>query len=175
MFVFMHTKMTPIDVTTVLLNVLQLAMTPFTHSFPHFNGYAVEVWTMVSNFLPYFIMDVITQCWDWNQTTSVKGAPAVVAAISVCDAELGHLSYTNPSVDWTGIFSTSSMLSVAQIIGKNVTKFDGSSPFWDIMGVPRHIMKQSVCQYRPGQWVTYVNHAKCSPIGQYFVDTHMEK
>ena len=31
-----------------------------THPFPNFNGAAVEVWEWLSNFIPHFIMDVIT-------------------------------------------------------------------------------------------------------------------
>ena len=119
-FFFMHIKIWHYS-KTMLLNDRQLAITHFTQPFPNFNGYTFEVWKLLSNFIPYFIMEVtIYSCWDLSQTTSVKGAPAVVAAISVCDAELWHLSYTNPSVDWTGIFSTASKLSVAQIICKNV-------------------------------------------------------
>ena len=31
-----------------------------TYLFTNFNGYAVEVWEWVSNFIPHFVMDVIT-------------------------------------------------------------------------------------------------------------------
>ena len=31
-----------------------------TYPFPNFNGGTVEVWEWVSNFIPHFIMDVIT-------------------------------------------------------------------------------------------------------------------
>ena len=35
------------------------------YPFPNFNGAAVEVWEWISNFIPHFIMDVITYpCWD---------------------------------------------------------------------------------------------------------------
>ena len=38
-----------------------------TYSFQNFNGCTVEVWEWLSNFIPYFIMDVITYpCWDWS-------------------------------------------------------------------------------------------------------------
>ena len=36
-----------------------------TYPFANFNGCIVEVWERTSNFIPYFIMDVITySCWD---------------------------------------------------------------------------------------------------------------
>ena len=42
----------------------------------NFNGITVEVWEWISNFIPYFMMDVITYpCWDLSKTMSVKGAP----------------------------------------------------------------------------------------------------
>ena len=42
----------------------------------HFNGITVEVWEWISNFIPYFMMDVITYpCWDLSKTMSVKGTP----------------------------------------------------------------------------------------------------
>ena len=31
-----------------------------TYPFPNFNGCTVEVWELISNFIPHFIMDVIT-------------------------------------------------------------------------------------------------------------------
>ena len=31
-----------------------------TYPFPNFNGFTVEVWEWVSNFIQHFIMDVIT-------------------------------------------------------------------------------------------------------------------
>ena len=37
-----------------------------TYPFPNFNGCTVEVWEWKSNFIPHFIMDVITYpCWDY--------------------------------------------------------------------------------------------------------------
>ena len=36
-----------------------------TYPSPNFNGAAVEVWELISNFIPHFMMDVITYpCWD---------------------------------------------------------------------------------------------------------------
>ena len=36
-----------------------------TYPFPNFNGFPIEVWEWMSNFIPQFIMDVITYpCWD---------------------------------------------------------------------------------------------------------------
>ena len=34
--------------------------------FPNFNSCIVKVWKWINNFIPYFIMDVITYpCWGW--------------------------------------------------------------------------------------------------------------
>ena len=36
-----------------------------TYLFQNFNGFTVQVWEMISYFIPYFTMDVITYpCWD---------------------------------------------------------------------------------------------------------------
>ena len=36
-----------------------------TFPFPNFNGCTIEVWEWISNFIPHFIMDVITDpCWN---------------------------------------------------------------------------------------------------------------
>ena len=38
-----------------------------TYPFPNFNGCTVEVWEWKTNFIPHFIMDLITYpCWDWH-------------------------------------------------------------------------------------------------------------
>ena len=35
--------------------------------FPNFNGGASEVWDEINNFIPHFMMDVITYpCWDYS-------------------------------------------------------------------------------------------------------------
>ena len=40
-----------------------------TYPFPSVNGRCVEYWEWISNFIPHFIMDVITYpCWDSNQS-----------------------------------------------------------------------------------------------------------
>ena len=44
--------------------------------FPNFNSCSIEVWEWISNFIPHFIMNVITyQCWDYSYTMFVKGGP----------------------------------------------------------------------------------------------------
>ena len=40
----------------------------FTYPFPNFNGCTVEVWEWISNFIPHYIMDVITKP-RWHSTT----------------------------------------------------------------------------------------------------------
>ena len=45
-------------------------------SFPNVNGVTVEVWKWISNFIPYFIMDVITYpCLNQSWSMLVKGTP----------------------------------------------------------------------------------------------------
>ena len=49
-----------------------------TYPFPNFNGATLEVWEWVSNFIPHFIMGLITYpCWDLSWSMLVKGAPGV--------------------------------------------------------------------------------------------------
>ena len=49
-----------------------------TYPFLNFNGCTVEVKEWISNFIPYFIMDVLTDpCWDESKTMLVKGVPGV--------------------------------------------------------------------------------------------------
>ena len=46
-----------------------------TYPLPNFNGFTVEVWEWICNFIPYFTGYVITYpCWDWSSSMSVKGA-----------------------------------------------------------------------------------------------------
>ena len=52
-----------------------------TYPFPNFKSATVEVWELISNFIPQFIKDVITNpCWDQNQTVLVKGVTGGVVA-----------------------------------------------------------------------------------------------
>ena len=47
-----------------------------TYPFPNFNGCAVEVWELISNFVSHFIMDAITySCWYSSWTMLVNGDP----------------------------------------------------------------------------------------------------
>ena len=49
-----------------------------TYPLSNFNGAAVEVWGCISNFIPHFIIHVITYpCWDQSYSMLVKGAPRV--------------------------------------------------------------------------------------------------
>ena len=34
------------------------------YPFPNFNGYTVEIWDWLSNFIPHFIIDVINILYD---------------------------------------------------------------------------------------------------------------
>ena len=55
-----------------------------TYPFLNFNGCTVEVLEWISNFTPYFILDVITySCWNLSQTVLVKGIPAFDTQISI--------------------------------------------------------------------------------------------
>ena len=45
-----------------------------TYLFPNFNGATVEVWELINNFIPHFMMGVITYpCWDLCSSMLVKG------------------------------------------------------------------------------------------------------
>ena len=46
-----------------------------TYPIPNVNGYTVEVWEWIHNFIPHFIMDVITYpCCDQSLTILIRGA-----------------------------------------------------------------------------------------------------
>ena len=45
-----------------------------TYQFPTFSGCTVEAWKWISNFIPHFMMDVITNtCCDYSQSLLVRG------------------------------------------------------------------------------------------------------
>ena len=53
-----------------------------TYPFPNFNGCTVEAWEWISNFIPHFIVDVITYpCWDesWSMLVYIKELQAFAA------------------------------------------------------------------------------------------------
>ena len=51
------------------------AWAQITYSFPNFNGFTVEVWKWISNFIAYFTgHEIISPCWYWRWTMWVKGA-----------------------------------------------------------------------------------------------------
>ena len=54
-----------------------------TYSFPNFHGAIVEIWEWISDFVPHFIVNVVTYPW-WNYSESVlvKGAIRTVGAKS---------------------------------------------------------------------------------------------
>ena len=43
-----------------------------TYPFPNFNGATIEVWEWISNFIPHFIMDVITHLIWWKLNCITK-------------------------------------------------------------------------------------------------------
>ena len=46
-------------------SIIKCGMKFHEYPFPNFNGYIVEVWGWISNFVPYFTEHVITHpCWD---------------------------------------------------------------------------------------------------------------
>ena len=48
-----------------------------TYPFPNFNGCTIELWEWISNFIPHFVMGMITYpCWDLSSTIWLKGDPA---------------------------------------------------------------------------------------------------
>ena len=53
--------------TCISNHMLSRVWCEITYPFLNFNGNAVEVWERIYNFIPHFIMDVITYtCWDWS-------------------------------------------------------------------------------------------------------------
>ena len=49
-----------------------------TYLFPNFNGCIGEIWEWISNFIPHFVIDVITHpCLAQSQSMSVKGDPGL--------------------------------------------------------------------------------------------------
>ena len=50
-----------------------------TYPVPNFNGCTVEVWEWIRNFIPHFVMDVITHpCRDLNGHVSKKGSQVTI-------------------------------------------------------------------------------------------------
>ena len=49
-----------------------------THPFPNLNGYIVEVWKWISNYIPHFILDVITYPWMYLMGRYPNGALRVI-------------------------------------------------------------------------------------------------
>ena len=46
-----------------------------TYTYTNFNSLIVEVLEWISNFIPHFMMDVITYpCWEWRQPLLIKGS-----------------------------------------------------------------------------------------------------
>ena len=61
-------------------------------SIPKFNGITVEVCEWISNFIPHFIMGVITYpCWNKSYTSLVKGPPGNLAGSKNCSCKKIHL------------------------------------------------------------------------------------
>ena len=57
-------------------------MDEIIYPFPNIIGVAIDVWEWISNFIPHFIMDVITySCWELNQSMLVKGAPGSLCGL----------------------------------------------------------------------------------------------
>ena len=67
-----------------------------TYPFPNFNGYTVEVWEWISNFISHLIGPVITYAWwDVNQSISIIWAPGLPVVLS---------QYLDLLTDWTSLF-----------------------------------------------------------------------
>ena len=73
-----------------------------TYPFPNFNGATVEVWEWISNFIPHFMMNVITYpCYDFSRLIYVNKrfprcswwslAPWILAATSLQQRQSGQL------------------------------------------------------------------------------------
>ena len=59
------------------------------YPFPNFNGCTAEVWEWIYNFIPHFIMDIITYpCWNENSSISLKWGHLVWL---VRNGDIGHI------------------------------------------------------------------------------------
>ena len=72
-----------------------------TYPFPNFNGTPIEVWEWISNFIPCFVIDVITYpCRDQSWSIPVKEAPGIISWVKKtkpCSAVYSDdLSWDNP-------------------------------------------------------------------------------
>ena len=48
------------------------------------NGYTIEVWVWMSNFIAHFMMYMITYpCWDLSLTMLIKGVPEVLSKVTL--------------------------------------------------------------------------------------------
>ena len=55
------------------------------YPFPNFNGATVEVWDSISNFIPHFIMDIITySCWESIHVSKRAPGREVERVLIVC-------------------------------------------------------------------------------------------
>ena len=53
--------------TWITNHMLSKVWDEIIYQFPNFNGFTVEVWEWINNFIPYFLIGVITYpCWDWT-------------------------------------------------------------------------------------------------------------
>ena len=58
------------------------------YTFPTFNGATVEVCEWISDFIPHFIIEVISYpFWDWSYSTLVKWSHGVIAVLSTKHAQ----------------------------------------------------------------------------------------
>ena len=92
-----------------------------TYPFPNFNHCIIEVWEWISYFIPYFIMDVITSCWDWSWSILVKGVWQMPCSNWISPA-LGwiynYLWYITNMIDWTALYHASNVSSLSTVILK---------------------------------------------------------
>ena len=96
-----------------------------THPFPNFNGSTVDILEWISNFIPHFLMDVITYpCWDESMLIKrVTGGLAFVLSIyNLCNMIISPRSttaslYFNKNVNvWKNAICVSCEFG-AQILG----------------------------------------------------------
>ena len=72
-----------------------------TYPFPNFNGCAVDFWKLISDFMPYFIMDAITYpCWDWSLSLFVKEGPGAWSKCVYC-SQYGGNKLLTPRTLWS--------------------------------------------------------------------------
>ena len=104
-----------------------------TYSFSNVNGCIIEVWEWISNFIPHFIMDIITYpCWDWSNNMLAKSDPGHHCACR-CSGTQQHQAISMYYIDCKG-FPRSPGERFTDLLQNTILKVPHSKPslnHWD--------------------------------------------